>query len=340
MMKKIVSFLLFLALLFLCGCAAGTPAETPVPQTAAPSIAPTPKEQVPENAGKVVSIPPSPVQETVTPAEIGLNEVTNILLIGVDNDNLEGMEKLGSADGILLATINTSTEEIVFTSFLRDTRVAVDRNYNEKLTYVYHKGGIDLLRNTMESNFNIPIDYYAIFNYLDIISLVDSVGGLELELNEEEIKEMSGKISNLAKLTGEDADEYLLTPDQAGKINLNGLQTAAYMRIRPNYSHNDFGRTERARKIVFQLLEKAYSMSLPELISFAGDLLSKVQTDISAQAMLSIAAGAEQLKSYSQVSDRIPLDDAYTSLNNGSYLVPNFELTNQHLHDSLYEGKH
>ncbi len=63
------------------------------------------------------------------------------------------------------------------TSVLRDTRVEVPNDYGMKITSTYHKGGVPLLREVFELNFNIPVDNYILVNYLNVVDIIDALGG-------------------------------------------------------------------------------------------------------------------------------------------------------------------
>ena len=295
--------------------------------------------EIPETAGQAVHAVATPAPEAKSSE---LQGVTNILLIGVDNDNLAAMDEQGNSDGMMLATINAENSEIIFTSFLRDTRVRVNDSYYDKLTNVYHTGGFELLSKTFAENFNIPIDYYAQFNYLDIVALVDAVGGVPVELNKQEIYFMDSKIKNISWLTNTSYEDNMIPMESEGTVTLNGVQAAAYMRIRPAEGNYDFGRTERARNVASQIIKKMYSMGLSDMVNFANTFYKQIKTDIPDDVMIAFALNAGELKSYRQVMDRIPIDGAYSSLNDGSgsYVVPDFEVNNQHLQESLYEGIH
>ena len=294
-------------------------------------------------AGKTVSVEVTPTPEAAEEStQTSLQDVINILLLGVDNNNANTMDELGNSDGIILVSLNPKTKEIIFTSFLRDTRVRVNDSYNDKLTMVYHTGGTELLKKTFEDNFGIPVDYYAMFNYLDVIDIVDSVGGVEIELSQSELYNMEDKIINLTGLTNTDYADNTLANAQPGKINLSGLQAAAYMRIRPAEGNYDFGRTERARKVISEVIGKLYSLSIPDMLHFAQVMFEKTKTDIPAELMLKLSMDAENIRGYKRVMDRIPIDGAYESINDGSgaYIVPDFEINNRHLRESIYEGIH
>ena len=271
-----------------------------------------------------------------------LKDVTNILLLGVDNDRSEGLDKRGNADGIMLVSVNTKTREIILTSFMRDTKVSVDPYRRDKLTHVYHDGGIELFKEVFENNFGIHIDKYALFNYLDIIDIVDELGGIDVEIAEEEIPEAEAKIRSVAELKGLNYVDYLINWYGPGVIHLNGVQVAGYMRIRPAYGNYDAGRTSRVRYVASLLMDKLYKKSLPEKLNFAVTVLSKIDTDLNSGDILKIALHAGKLKSYNRISDRIPIDGSYTSQNdgNGYYAIPDFEVNKEHLQQSIYQGIH
>ena len=300
-----------------------------------------------ETAGQAASIEPTSTVSREVRQELrekvgsdyDLQEVTNILLIGVDNDNLAGMDELGNADGIMLLTINKNTQELIMTSVLRDTRVEVPNDYGMKITSTYHKGGVPLLREVFELNFNIPVDNYILVNYLNVVDIIDALGGVDIELTADEIKAMSGKIANIDKLVGAEQGSNAISADEAGLLHLNGVQTAAYMRIRPSNSGDDRGRTERARKVVAQVFDKVKGMSGSELLTFANGFLPNIETDMTDSELMTLAMNSEMFMGYARVSDRIPHDEDYTSSNDGNYYVlPDYDTVNEKLYKSVYEG--
>lgn len=306
-------------------------------------------EEVPETAGQQVHVSPTPTpvkktgaQNTAAPDSAGLSRMYNILLVGVDNQDKNNMEVRGNADGIIIATINPETRELIFTSFMRDTRVRVRDSTYDKLTNVYHTGGIELLSETLEQNFEVPIDYYAIFNYVDIADIVDAIGGVEVELTSTEIMFMESKIASVSWLTGSDYKENVIDPDQVGPTTLNGVQAAAYARIRPSEGGYDAGRTERGQEIITAIMSKALQLGTSDMLQFASVFYEKIETDVPDDVFLELGLNASELRRYTKISDRIPLDGAYESSSTGSgyYAIPDFEVNNKHLHDSIYNGIH
>lgn len=296
-----------------------------------------------EQAGKAVHAAPTPTPRptAASPAQ-SLTQTLNILLIGVDDVNGVREETRGNADGVIIATVNPHTKEMIFTSFMRDTRVRVRDSGYDKVTNVFHLGGPELLKEVLEQNFDVSIDYCAMFTYLDVVDIVDAVGGVDIELSAEEIYFMDPKIRGVSSETGTNYADNALSTDQAGLVRLNGVQAAAYCRIRPAEGGYDAGRTERTRDVIAKVLGKAFQLSTSDMLQFANVFYDKMTTDIPDEVFLTLASNASELRQYSQISDRIPIDGAYESGDTGSgyYVIPDFDVNNRHLRDSIYKGIH
>ena len=268
-------------------------------------------------------------------------DVTNILLIGVDNDNLSGLDDRGNADGLMILSINKNTKQVVLSSLMRDILASVPgEGYKTKLTLAYHYAGTQALIDTIETNFGVPIDNYIMVNYLGLIDIVDAVGGLELELTQDELYWMQPKIQNLNTLLGQDENANLIDPSQEGTLLLNGIQTAAFMRIR-YAGDGDFDRTERARTVLMALADKARDLKMTEMLSLADRMLPQITTDLSQTRILSLLMSLPKYLGYDMVSNRIPAGDSwyYDNNSNGSFVVIDYSVNREFLYRSIYEGK-
>lgn len=269
-----------------------------------------------------------------------VSDVTNILLIGVDNDNLEGLEDRGNADGLMILSVNKGTKQVVLSSLMRDVKVSVPgAGYKTKLTLVYHYEGLGTLIDTIEQNFGIPIDNYVMVNYLSVVDVVDAMGGIELEVSSDELYWMEPKIINLNELLGQDADANLIDPSQAGTLTLNGIQTAAFLRIR-YAGDGDFDRTGRARTVLMALADKAKELNVVEIFSLADRVLPQITTDLSQSGALSLLLNMPKYLGYDMVSNRIPIDDSwyFENSNNGSFVIIDLPVNREFLYRSIYEG--
>ena len=126
---------------------------------------------------------------------------------------------------------------------------------------------------------------------------------------------------------------------EPGVHHLNGFQAMQYARIRKLDS--DFKRTERQRKVIGLLIEKAKDMSYSQLIDAVYGALPQIDTNMSADEFLSFATNAVKYSSYTITNDfHVPEENGYkgTTINGGSglqILDPRATVTN--LHKYLYE---
>ena len=276
--------------------------------------------------------------DELPPGGLNPSGVTNIPLIGVDNDNASGWEELGNADGLMIASVNENSRRIVLTSLMRDIRVQVPDSYRTKLTLVYHDGGVPLLIDTIEKNFGIEIDGYVLVNYLSVIQVVDAVGGIETELSAEEIYYMDVKIQNLCQLTGAPYEENRISSQEGGVFCLNGIQTAAYLRLR--YAGNaDFERTERARHVLTALRDKAAEDGISGGKRLMDAALPCVTTNLSGSALTALTFRIPALLRYEIRSERIPVDGTwrFSEEGYGSFVDIDFEENARQLQSSIYE---
>lgn len=267
-------------------------------------------------------------------------DVTNILLIGADNTSVASLNERGNADGLIIVSINNETKQLILTSLMRDIYAFVpDKSYFTKLTLAYHYAGTEALINTIETNFGIPIDNYVLVNYLTIVDIVDAVGGLSLDVNASELFFMTEKIQQLNIMLGKPGMESVIDPEDEGTLTLNGVQTAAYMRIR-YAGDGDLDRTARAREVILALKDKALTMNLSQLNSLAQVALPNITTDLDQGEILSLMLSAPKMLKYEMVSSRIPIDDSFHYEDiNGSMVVIDYGVNSEYLYKSIYEGK-
>ncbi|MBQ8766013.1 MAG: LCP family protein [Clostridia bacterium] len=252
----------------------------------------------------------------------------NVLLVGVDAR--EG-DTASRSDTMMLVTLDNKNKQIKLTSFLRDSFVEIaGKNYWSKLNSAYFQGGIQTLSDTLELNFKVDIQYYALVDFEIFTTIVDSIGGINVDVTEKEsyYTYHSGKVNVPVRIeAGED-------------VLLNGEQALWYSRIR--YLDSDFHRTERQRKVITAIVEKASTMSLTELYSLAEKIIPLVKTNMSSNQIMSLglAAVKDKVYSYPIVQHQIPADGTWsdkTIEGVGASLVMDMEQNQQLLHSFLSE---
>ena len=248
--------------------------------------------------------------------------VTNILLIGVDGSSSDTTLR---SDTMLLVSIDRNNKKLKLTSFLRDTWAVIPSTGGyAKLNAACAYGGAQLVMDTIEYNYNIKIDHYMLVGFDMFKTIIDSVGGVDVEVTEKEAQFMR----DTAKATRN---------IQAGEsVHMNGEQALVYCRIRKLDS--DFMRTYRQRKVLTSLISKAKNSSITELKEIADEVLPMIQTDISPMELTKLAFGAVKYITYDIKSERVPADDTWSSrsINGQSVIVADFEANREFLKSYLY----
>ena len=253
-------------------------------------------------------------------------EQINVLLVGVDAR--EG-DTESRSDTMILVTLDNKNKEIKLTSFLRDTYVEIaGRNKKEKLNAAYFRGGAQTLIDTLEMNFKISIPYYVVVDFEIFTTIVDELGGVNVDVTTKE--------SRYTKVT-KTMDKILFI--EAGEdVLLNGEQALWYARMRKLDS--DFMRTQRQRKVISAIVEKAKKQDINTLMSLAETIIPLVKTNLSANEMMKTGMDAllKQVYSYPIVQQQIPAEGTWSSKNIsgvGSCLVMNGDENVQIMQDFL-----
>ncbi|MBO5213733.1 MAG: LCP family protein [Clostridia bacterium] len=242
-------------------------------------------------------------------------EITNIALFGIDSrdDDYKGL-----SDTIMVISINPNTGSIKLVSIMRDTLVEIDGHGYQKINAAYSKGGPELAIKTLNKTFRLNIMNYATVDFVGMAEIVDSVGGVQVELTKAEIPQINGCIDELANTRGLPRD-YVSEP---GVQTLNGVQAVAFSRVRkvPTVSgtRDDYGRTERQRLVMNQLFQKALQLPLAQYPSLIKAMLPYIETSMGFDDILSLAK-ILKAGSVTMQQDRIPIDGSVVS---SGYYVP------------------
>ncbi|KUO71333.1 MAG: hypothetical protein APF77_24590 [Clostridia bacterium BRH_c25] len=259
-------------------------------------------------------------------------KVTNIALFGIDT----GREKYEAAhsDAIMVLSIDKSNKKIKLTSFMRDTYVEIEGHGKNKLNAAYTLGGPELAVKTLNRNFGLDITDYAIADFVGLSNIIDTMGGVEVEIKEKEIQEINKYMKEVAEMKKEKA-----TPvKEAGLQLLNGNQATAYARIR-KVGEGDFDRAERQKNVLSALFGKLENQDITKYPGIAATLLPYIKTSLSAGEIVStgidvLRQGIGDLDWY-----RFPLYGYCKGeiIQGVWYLTTDLSLTREHIHQFIYQ---
>lgn len=212
----------------------------------------------------------------------------NILLLGMRGENMEGGGLL--ADTIMIASIKPQENKISLVSIPRDFYADVPgRGFKSKINAVYHYGeeqkkgqGLEDMRKVAEDIAGVPIHYAASINFKGFSDLVNSLGGIEIHLDQPFIEPLqfkeehvcdsnvftvpSGNYQTKKNEKGKVVAAYPLCYNKnlecggifqlpAGNITLTGEQALCYVRSRVTSS--DFDRAKRQQIVLQEIKEKS-----------------------------------------------------------------------------------
>ncbi|ENQ3079825.1 LCP family protein [Bacillus sp. WLY-B-L8] len=206
-----------------------------------------------------------------------LKDNISILIMGVDESE-KRKSQYGEAvrtDALLLATINKNDKSVKLVSIPRDSRVYIpSKKKLDKITHAHVFGGVESTRETVERFLNVPVDYYVKFNFESFIKIVDSLGGIDIDVpvtfTEQDSKDQAGAI-HLEK----------------GYQHLNGEQALALARTRKIDS--DAMRGQRQQLVIETIIKKAVSVnSITKLSSLLDAVDQNLKTNLTFNDMMAI----------------------------------------------------
>lgn len=211
----------------------------------------------------------------------------SILLMGTDTGEF-GRSYKGRTDTLMVVTLNPKTNTTTIVSLPRDMKVDLP-NYPQyspsKINAAYTYGGVKETINTVQKEFNIPIDYYLLVNMNGLEKAINKVGGVDV----------------VSPLT---FDYQGFSFKKGKKYHMNGKKALEFSRMRYDDPNGDYGRQQRQRLIIAALLKKSVSYKTILNKSFLNSLSDSSQTDLSMNDMITLA------RKYSDARDHIVQDHA------------------------------
>ena len=271
--------------------------------------------------------------ESVTSSPMKEEGVTNILLIG--NDSRENGED-GRSDAMILLSISNKTKKIYMTSLLRDMYVDIPGYKSNRLNAAYSYGGAELLMQTIEQNFDIHISRYVLVNFEAFANLVDAVGGVDLELTGKEVEYVNGYLVEYNILLGRPEGTDYFEDLSGGMVHLNGPQALAYCRNR--YIGTDFGRTERQRKVLTEVIHKLPKGVLTNPKELIDGLMPNLTTNLTQAECYRLSLMAPKILTYDIVQNSIPIEGTYqdATIRKMAVLEVDFDANKKFLQENLY----
>ena len=220
-------------------------------------------------------------EETYDPLKTDANGRTNILAFGTSGYDMEGNEGNGVHDGaqltdsIMVISLNQETGDVAMLSLPRDLKASPTCTATGKINEVYwcndmdglnENAGATALMTEVGSILGIDFQYYAHLNWGSLVSIVDTLGGIKVTLDE-------------------DIEDYYWTGAvyQAGiEYTLNGEEALGLARARHGTSGGDFSRGASQQKILIGIKDRIFEkeLSLTDIVNLASTLGDNLRTNL------------------------------------------------------------
>lgn len=242
----------------------------------------------------------------------GQNRVV-ILVLGRDYDrDRKGMphSKHSRADTIILLSVDLENKSLSAVSIPRDTRVEAPDGYVGKINGVLTRpDGIDLMRRTIAAEFGVWPDYYVLLKPAAVRSIVDELGGVQLE--------------SLDVMKYDDSWGQLHIDLPKGRFQADGAQAEGYVRFRQpskpgkNLEEGDLRRTARQQNLIRAMIATAFT---PKNLVRADKVIEtgfeQIDTDLGRSQVLALATlfketGSAGMRSATVPGEDVKLDEIY-----------------------------
>ena len=191
----------------------------------------------------------------------GSEQITNFLLFGTDVND--------SSDSIIVLSLDRAHSKIKLISIPRDSYVLMPQwGSYAKLAYAYTWGGAQLAISTVNRNYALNVMDYVTVDFEQLKEIIDLLGGVDVELGEE---------------------------DYGYSSHMTGAQALRYSRDR---SDSELNRTKRQRRVVTAILDAVRQMPITEYPSFIRTCLGMCTTSFSSSELIELCMEVTQ-NSYS-----------------------------------------
>ena len=206
-----------------------------------------------------------------------ISEPFTILLMGVDSTD-DGLSKntVANGDSLILITFNPKTLNATMISIPRDSYVPIACWSGKPENKITHAAayGTDCMMSTIENYFDVKIDYYAKINFRGLVSLVDKLNGIDVEVPQ--------------NLCTDDSNREGYICIKQGMQHLNGEQALVLARNRKQLANGDLDRGLNQQIVIQGLINKIKDISnVSQVMGVLDTISNNLDTNFTTKQILS-----------------------------------------------------
>lgn len=219
--------------------------------------------------------------------------ILNILLIGSDSMSVGDQ---GRSDSLMLVSLDIRNKKIKVTSLMRDLWVDIPKYGKDRINAAYAYGRAKLTIETIQKNFGVLIDRYICVDFEGFAKIIDSLGGIDMELT-------SAECQYINKYSG---DPHTLKG--SGIKHLTGLQALNHARNR-NSKGSDYDRTMRQRDVIRAMIEGLKKSNVAKITEIVSNIGPMTTTNFKPSEIARLAKNSMTYVNYPMHEFRLPTND-------------------------------
>lgn len=250
-------------------------------------------DTVTPNASIVIS--DTPVPEAAPLVEFPQGTI-NIVLMGSDKRPDEGGWR---TDVVMIASVNPNIPSVTFLSIPRDLYLYIPGWIFQRINVAdahgastgFPGGGPGLVKQTIQYNLGVHVDYYARVDFAGFMKIVDALGGIDVVAN--------CPLQDVFPddpITEDPTITNTISIPVPGVYHLDGKHALWYARSRYTSPGGDLDRNHRQQRVLRGMWNKAKELNflsrLPELWN---EMSSSIQTDLQLDDIVWLASLAPKL---------------------------------------------
>ena len=245
-------------------------------------------------------------EEDIKKSTASLDKPFSMLLIGVDSSQ-DGVTSGYNADVLLLVTFNPKTLKATLTSVPRDMylKTACSNGKYRRINTTTWGSSSTCAVQTIEKLFDVDIDYYAKINFKGVVQLVDSVGGIDVDVDYSICEQSSsrgwGKNTVYVKkghqhLNGEQALALARNRHKPNDGSSTGKAMAEYCPTWTEGSRSDYTRGKNQMKVILGIINSATKLKVPnKVVNILETIKANFQTNINTNDLVSLYSLAKSV---------------------------------------------
>ena len=230
--------------------------------------------------------------------------VLNVLIIGTD-ESTERFTNNANSDCMIILSIDKAKDTIKLVSIERGTGVPISvgqyAGEYEWINNMVRVGGPGFLQRTVSEVFRIDLMGYIRVNPYTFIKIVESCGGIDVVLTQEEADYINKALKDDSKLT-------------KGKNHLDGKTAERYARLRA--IDDDWSRIGRQRTVIQAAITQAKDMPILEINAMLDIVLPYVQTNLTKSQITELVFQVPSIAGKTAQQKTIPVEGTYSIMQN------------------------